>query len=161
MRVAARLLATFVLGLALAPAAYAQTPGLHVDPNSPSGHEYAIPLDRARHDAAPGAGPSSSGGQPPSRAPLFGVGVQPSRSAAPGSNAKHAARGGRHSHSTGSANGSASSPLSKASLQRATATPEAGAPASLMVIGGSALVLILGATLGLSLRRRNPSLPRS
>ncbi len=50
-----------VVGLCLlpAPAALAQTPGLHVDPNSPSGKEYAVPLDHARSNAG-GGGSSPS-----------------------------------------------------------------------------------------------------
>lgn len=41
--------------LALPGAAFAQEPGVNVDPDSPSGKEYAIPLDRARGQAAPSA----------------------------------------------------------------------------------------------------------
>jgi hypothetical protein len=54
-----------VIALTIAPGAGAQEPGVHVDPGSPTGKEYAIPLAQARGDAAQpqhGSGGSSSGG---------------------------------------------------------------------------------------------------
>ena len=43
--------ATFAaLSLGLAGAASAAEPGVHVDPGSPAGKEYALPLDQARND---------------------------------------------------------------------------------------------------------------
>jgi hypothetical protein len=57
-----------------APAAAAQDKGVFVDPDSPAGKEYAIPLDQARRDAGAGGNTgrdSGTGGQP-----LFGVGIE-------------------------------------------------------------------------------------
>src|SRR3954452_7944237 len=61
--------ASLALGICLLAAspAGATPPGLHVDPDSPGGKEYAIPLDQARDDATGGGGGSGSH--------LFGVGV--------------------------------------------------------------------------------------
>jgi hypothetical protein len=57
-----------------------------IDPDSPAGTEYAIPLDQARREAAggnAGAGSPATGEQP-----LFGAGVAPRRE-------ERQARGGR------------------------------------------------------------------
>jgi hypothetical protein len=59
------------LGVLLpAGAAYAIDPGIHFDPGSPSGKEYAIPLSQGR---AEGAGSLNQHGA----ATLFGVGIRP------------------------------------------------------------------------------------
>jgi len=74
------------LAVGIPGAAIAAEPGVHIDPGSPAGTEYALPLDQARHDATPpggghggaggggggggGAGSSGSGGST-----LFGAGV--------------------------------------------------------------------------------------
>lgn len=63
---------TLLLAATAAPPAAAQD-GVFVDPNSPAGVEYAIPLDEARREAAGG---SRDGGGDPSRGqPLFGKGI--------------------------------------------------------------------------------------
>src|SRR5689334_4903960 len=85
--------------LALSGTAHA-TQGVHVDPNSPAGVEYALPLDSARnaggggsrshHPAGGGAGTGSntSGGSGASGATggsaLFGAGIRPAARAAAG-----------------------------------------------------------------------------
>jgi hypothetical protein len=61
-----------VMALTAATGAGAQEPGVHIDPGSPTGKEYAVPLSQARGDAAPShrrngsasnpAGGGSSGG---------------------------------------------------------------------------------------------------
>src|SRR5436190_639289 len=51
--------------------------GVFVDPGSPSGKEYAIPIESARRDAASGSH-SASGDKPGKAPPLFGVGVKSS-----------------------------------------------------------------------------------
>jgi hypothetical protein len=68
-------------GLALfagAGEAAAQSDGVVVDPESPAGKEYALPLDKARQDVAPtpGAGTDGSDGTNGSDdTPLFGAGI--------------------------------------------------------------------------------------
>ena len=70
-------LTALLLALTAAPAAGAQE-GVFVDPDSPAGTEYALPLDRARGEAAPDAGGREGGGDG-SEQPLFGVGIDQSR----------------------------------------------------------------------------------
>jgi outer membrane biosynthesis protein TonB len=66
-----------VAGLLLLPAvlASAQTPEVQVDPNSPAGAEYAIPLDKARRDAG-GGGKGSQGKRGGESDQLFGAGIE-------------------------------------------------------------------------------------
>lgn len=45
--------------------------GVHFDPDSPAGKEYALPLDQAREEASGGGSDGASG----ERAPLFGAGI--------------------------------------------------------------------------------------
>ena len=72
-------LTALLLALTAAPAAGAQE-GVFVDPDSPAGTEYALPLERARGEAAPDAGGREGGGGG-SEQPLFGVGIDQSRGA--------------------------------------------------------------------------------
>jgi hypothetical protein len=76
------LLATLAAA-SLAPAAAAQEEGVSVDPDSPAGQEYAIPLEQARRDAAGGgnAGHGSKGGGES----LFGAGIEPAEGGGRGS----------------------------------------------------------------------------
>jgi hypothetical protein len=64
--------------LMLPSAAPAQEPGVFVDPDSPAGKEYVIPLEEARRQAAGdeqrGAGESGGGGG--GGQPLFGAGIE-------------------------------------------------------------------------------------
>ena len=73
--------------LALPAAAQAQGRGVFVDPDSPAGKEYAIPLEEARRQAAPDAESRPGGGDAAS--PLFGAGITraPGASAAGGGSA--------------------------------------------------------------------------
>ncbi len=67
------------LGLITAgPALAAPGNGVHVDPGSPAGKQYAIPIPSARSETSGRAGSSGSGSSNP---PLFGVGVTPSTGA--------------------------------------------------------------------------------
>src|SRR5688500_11004564 len=58
--------------LAVGGEAAAQSDGVFVDPDTPAGKEYALPLDKARQDVAPNAGGESS---QPGEAELFGAGI--------------------------------------------------------------------------------------
>jgi hypothetical protein len=151
------------LCLCAAPAAHAAEPGLTVDPQSPSGTEYAIPLDQARSSAghlsdSPGAGVRSSGGGPSSAAPLFGVGVSAGGSGgsgvsgggSAGSGGSTGAGGapagpGKHHSSGGGAEGGTNSPsILPTVLSQAAASPTAGANSSLLVGGIAAGTLLAG-----------------
>src|SRR3954453_3633966 len=72
-------LVAFAWTLAAAGAVAAQEPGVHVDPDSPAGKEYAIPLDFHRA-AAVGRDAVEGVAQP-----LFGVGITPAAAGARGS----------------------------------------------------------------------------
>jgi hypothetical protein len=76
------IVAFLIASLALPAAAQAQGRGVFVDPESPAGKEYAIPLEEARRQAAPDA--ESRPGDAGSR--LFGAGITraPGASAAGG-----------------------------------------------------------------------------
>ncbi|MHB8658448.1 MAG: hypothetical protein ACYC91_10925 [Solirubrobacteraceae bacterium] len=64
-------LAGLTVGVASATAAQsALAPGVHIDPGSPAGKQYAIPVASARSETAGFSGPRA-GGSPP----LFGVGI--------------------------------------------------------------------------------------
>lgn len=73
-------LTVLLLVAAAAPPAAAQEEGVFADPNSPAGKEYALPLERARAEAAPDTGGREGGGGG-SKQPLFGVGIEQSRGA--------------------------------------------------------------------------------
>jgi hypothetical protein len=76
------LTAIFIALLALPPAAAAQRGGASVDPDSPAGTEYAIPLEEARRQGAGGGEPGADGraGGGARGAPLFGEGIEPAPS---------------------------------------------------------------------------------
>src|SRR4051794_39086580 len=75
-----RILTTTALALVvLAPAAHAQDPepGVTVDPSSPAGKEYALPVPQARKDAQGKKDKSKSD------TPLFGEGVKSNTTTTP------------------------------------------------------------------------------
>src|SRR3954453_14526123 len=84
-------LVAFAWTFAAAGAVAAQEPGVTLDPDSPAGKEYAIPLDFHRAAAA-GRDAVEGGAQP-----LFGVAIKPAAAGARGSG------GGRGSGGSGSA----------------------------------------------------------
>lgn len=155
--------AASALAATAAPAAAQSEPGLTVDPQSPAGVEYAVPLDQGRGhgDTHPGgggggSGTSSNGG---SGSPeLFGSGITPggkdgSASRGGGGGSKEDTGGsGKDDGSAGSGSSSGSARHSvapvAASAEYSTTAPIAG------VIGG---VLLVGGGLGVFLRlRRRP-----
>jgi hypothetical protein len=102
-------LLALLLAATPAPPAVAQEDGVFVDPDSPAGKEYAIPLQEARRQAAGERG--EGGGNPSSGQPLFGEGINRAEGSASGSN------GGGSPGRDGSAEG-AGSPGSSGSEQR-------------------------------------------
>jgi hypothetical protein len=62
---------------AATPASSVAADGVHFDPDSPAGKEYALPLDQARNEAAGDKSPEGTGSDEESgeSAPLFGEGV--------------------------------------------------------------------------------------
>lgn len=157
-------------------AAIAKTePGVHTDPGSPGGKEYAIPIDKARQLG------HRQGGSSHGSTPLFGQGLTPrSRGAGASGSSAPAAQAAASSGSTrpslagstpragkpetgrsggqavasaaGAARARADSPRG---IIRAGAIIRAGSDGPLLaILGGGALVLIAGGLGGLFLRRR-------
>jgi hypothetical protein len=123
-------------------------PGVFVDPDSPAGKEYAIPLDKARRESGatvPGGGGSSGGsdGGTPSGA-LFGAGITAKSKSSAGPSGK-------------SGKGAAEREPNPGADRPAVAGSDSGTsddPAPLLLIGGgAALVLLVGTGVALGLRR--------
>ncbi len=142
----ATLLCLLVLAglLALPAAAMAAEEGVIVDPDSPAGKEYALPLESARREAA--ADPSVQGRKisPTAQtAPPFGVGIEPGRGGA-------GARGGDR-------------PGAEADVEKAS-TAAAGVvtgnlSSSLTIFALSLVVLAAGGLLGFAVGRNARSGP--
>jgi len=145
-----------VLALA-APVALAQDDEVFVDPGSPSGKEYALPVDSARKQAAKDGRKRSSKTQ---AAPLFGEGVGGGSDDAKASGSAGASGsrddGDSDGGSTGQTGGSgADSAQAGAATLKAQATSPDGGSGLAAVLGVGAGVLALGAGIGLLLRRRS------
>jgi len=125
--------------------------GVHVDPGSPSAHQYVIPVNAARHEAAGGKGSS---------APLFGNGVTPSSTSSTSTTSttpSHAAH--RKSYKAAAAKRPVNATYAPAaSVGRPPSGPSSssggGGSGWAPLVGGGALVLLLGGGGGLALRRR-------
>jgi hypothetical protein len=146
-------------------------PGLTVDPQSPAGVEYAIPLNSGRGHGG-GKGHSGGGGSGGGSSALFGSGITPPSNTSSGTGPSGAGTGGSGGAGGGSGGstghrGSSSKPRS-GSHSSGGATPPGVAPVSAAasystsgpvagIVGG---ILALGGGLGLFLRlrgRRTPS----
>lgn len=131
-------------------------PGVHVDPQSPAGVEYAIPLHSGRQ---PGGHGTTGGRAAGSSGTLFGAGITPPSGSAskPGSRSSNSARGthtrpdavggasGGRSAKAGSAGGGSAVPVSASAHYSPTAPVVA-------LIGA---ILLVGGGLGLLARRRS------
>ena len=135
-----------LLSLALVAPAPAQEDAPRIDPGSPAGTEYQLPVDRAREQARGGVSQETGSDDPPSSAPLFGEGVEPDRGATSGSGGSQAP-----SPSLGEAQ-----PEIEPAPQtlRAQAPQPEGDGALLAVAGGAFGLLLLGGLGGLLWRRR-------
>ncbi|MDQ3678037.1 MAG: hypothetical protein M3401_14785 [Actinomycetota bacterium] len=143
-----RLLLPGLCALALAAPATAQDP--QVDPGSPAGTEYQLPIDRAREEAGGRSGGSSgSGGSTSSEAPLFGAGVESEK---PTSGNR---KSGTESDPATTADVEPDTQTSTPETARAQASaPDDGAGALVAIGAGAGGVLLLGGLAGLALRRR-------
>jgi hypothetical protein len=163
MRLAITIAAALLVWAALAVPASAQEPGVHVDPDSPTGQEYDIPLERARRKSSPSEDESSQGSRTPADT-LFGAGIEPSDddgggggtggSSGGGSVAGSGPDGGKTNASTTLRRPSAKRPATVEAAISNPGAPDGGAGGTLL-LGGIAVAL-LGAGLagGLLLRRR-------
>jgi hypothetical protein len=149
-RIAACALA--VLGLLMtAGDAMAQSDGVFVDPDTPAGKEYALPLDKARQDAAPNSGTQ---GSESGDTELFGAGISKrdgggGRGDGQGSGAATGDRGG-----DGKASGSSQSDaaVDPRSVAKAAASSGSGISSGWLTALIAAGVLLVGGIAGLSLR---------
>src|SRR5215217_3104233 len=81
--ISARCVALLVALCCAVPAA-AQEDAPRLDPSSPAGSEYQLPVDRAREEARGGAVERAQSDDERAPAPLFGEGVEPDGGAAAG-----------------------------------------------------------------------------
>lgn len=149
--------------LAIAPASHAQESP--VDPDSPAGVQYQLPLDQARKDAAGGdAGGHRSEAPRSGPAPLFGAGivaVKSDRSSGGGRAAGAEARGSRDGEAGGGARASGGdrgaddgSGSDAKVTQAATGSPDPDGGSATWTVAAIVLaVLAAGTLLGLLLRR--------
>jgi hypothetical protein len=144
--------ATVATFAAPALAAAQLAPGVHVDPGSPAGKEYAVPLAQARAAAAGGgAGPTQ----------LFGAGITRPDAGVPNSKLSGSAAGaGAAAQAELPAHRAAASGSTKARLASATIPPPSkvlgsgqGDPVAWM-LAAAALVLVAGGVAGTVMVRR-------
>jgi hypothetical protein len=149
---AKRALAGLIVVSALgAPGAQAQEKGVFIDPDSPAGEQYALPIEKARRGAVDG-GKTAKVRPGEQTAPLFGAGVGPDRTAT-----------GKGSKTAGRTRDTASRTVSPGTLRRerrrvasglATARAEGGSSDDALVLAaGGGGVLLLCAIGGLAARR--------
>jgi LPXTG-motif cell wall-anchored protein len=160
MRVARRVLAPLVLACLTVAPGVAQGQGVVIDPDSPTGKEYAIPAEQARREGSQGSRTMPSQGTE-QIAPLFGQGVTPDAS---GSSARaDAQRRGTSSAARDQASGSGDSPkttrnyASPPAVGETLATRhsgESGSMSGLALGAGGVAVALVGGAAGLLLRRR-------
>jgi hypothetical protein len=122
--------------------ASAQERGVHVDPGSPAGKEYAIPIERARREASGGTKLTTSAAPTQTAAvPLFGQGIKP----AP-----------KHHKRNKAAKGKPAKPAEPVSLAPTAAVDAALAKPSTTAwsVGVPAAIIAVGAVMAAGLRRR-------
>jgi hypothetical protein len=128
--------------LAAPAAALAAEDGFYVDPDSPAGREYAVPMEQGRgigsgHDVPPGE-----------RQPTFGAGVTPATTPAGGGNDSAPGTSGGDEGSAGKP--TTAEPISPAGAERATVAANRSVKESLQGSASSVgiavgtIVLILG-----------------
>jgi hypothetical protein len=132
--------------------AFAQRDGVYVDPDSPAGKEYALPLDAARGNVSGGGGSAAPGGDAP---PLFGAGISHRGSAEDGSVAGELDRGNRGDRTnSGAPSGTAqtSEDGDGAADAKAVAASPDGPSAAMLTALVALGVMCVGVVVGLSLR---------
>jgi hypothetical protein len=134
--------------LAGAGEAAAQSDGVFVDPDTPAGKEYALPLDKARQDVAPNSGAGSS---EPGDAELFGAGI--SKKGGGGGSGDGAPAGGDRGQANGDDGGSqGDSAIDPRSVAKAAASSGSGISSGWLTALIAFGVLVVGGIAGLSLR---------
>lgn len=132
---------------ALAVPSMAGAQVIFVEPGSPAGQEYSVPLDTARHNAAGNPDYNAAPGVDPG--PPFGVGVKPDT----GGSAKSGATGGEGGTEGGTDTGSKASAGSGPRLPELSSSTDGGGlggiDAQVLLLAAGAVLLALGAGLGL------------
>jgi hypothetical protein len=141
-------MAALVLAAMAAPAAHGQGPGVTVDPNSPAGKEYAIPIEKARRDAVGAGVTRTPSGQTPAP-PTFGEGITPARAASRSSRPRS---GGAGSHPASSSGSPTPGPSAAAEAATQRIAPSSSTSAWLLAGGGAVGVLLLAGALAGALR---------
>jgi len=140
------------LALAFPPSATAQSDDPQVDPDSPAGTEYQLPIDGAREQAGGGTSSGKRG-----EAPLFGEGVESKTSGGSWGSAEKS-RSGEKPGSASSARGTAKADeLETATpkiVQTGASAPGGGGTSIAAIGAGAAGVLLIGGLAGLVWRRR-------
>lgn len=132
-----------------APGAAAQ---VYVDPESPSGKEYALPLESQRRQADPARRSGAKVVPGEQTSPLFGEGIQPARKP----RKTVATRGARRTRRVPRPSATPLDEQVQEALQAAAGTPgapDSGAGTPLAMIGGALVLLGLGGAAGYALRR--------
>jgi hypothetical protein len=152
VRVASILALTALLAAGATPAGAQDGPV--VDPNSPTGKEYALPLDTARREAAGVKGKAATKGE---SAPLFGEGIEAAGNAAPSPRKTTSSRATSPSKANGAAGVAGDAPAAAARILAGArpGAPSDGGLSPLVAVGGGMLLLACGAAAGLALRRRS------
>lgn len=146
-----RLAVAALLLLVATPSAAAREDGVFVDPDSPAGKEYAVPIDQARGEAAGG------GEAAPGEEPLFGEGIEsPSGGSANPQNSEGAGKSDGGSRAEGGDPRQGDGSRRSADLGQSSVAIEAAAADGsngLLSAGIAAAVLAVGLLGGLGLRR--------
>ena len=141
--------------------------GVHVDPESPTAKEYALPLESARRQASGKTGFAPGGGARTTPAPRFGEGLaEPAGNedaGSPAASRSGSGAGGSRSSASSGQRGSGNGSSSSGQIPRAAAVSRPGAPdgggtgTTLLIAGGGVALLLLGGAAGFALRRRTPA----
>jgi hypothetical protein len=155
--------AGLILALLAPPAALGQRGGVFVDPDSPAGAEYAIPLEQARREAAgdTSGNRGEAGGVRAGGEQLFGEGITPAgggsaggggsgTGAGGGSSGGRAGEGGNPPADSATESPSGASASASTAAVAAASEEKSGLP---LTIGLAGAVLAAGVAGGLGLRR--------
>ena len=153
------ILSLLAVSIALPASASAASDGIIVDPNTPSGKEYAIPLDQAIQEQ--GGTRATSSGEPSSLAlfaPLFGRGLSTSPRAQGGAPLRGGREaGGRDRRTSGAVlpGGTGSQLVGDPVAAAAAGRDKGSSVSSQLTLGIPLAALVAGVALLLFVRRRN------
>ena len=139
--------------------------GVHVDPDSAPAKEYALPLQDARVAGADTSARGATGGGAAAAPAAFGSGITQSAAPTDAARARSGVEAGSAARRSASGRGVEAEDRSASGAERArhaarpapVAIGETSSVAALYSVGGAGVVLIAGALLALTLRRRQPS----